>query len=195
VPTLKVQVDPLSREQLIRLIRTSQATSIIAERSVMQPMYPLYEFLEIKSPHQPIEFQMRFRKGLLLLYSLEVQTENGAQLGLGFPDTSGAGEKAVGEVGDTLLAPFWQKFVTEAAEYVKRKEVLAEGDRLLRGGDLARIFALIPGIIGDVGPFRRPRLRKKVVSLLSEFYSEEYNALKERSLLPALEACHRELKR
>jgi hypothetical protein len=196
VPTLKVQVDPLSREQLVRLIRNSQATSLIAERSVMQPLFPLYEFLEIKSPHQPIEFQVRFRKGLLLLYSLEAQGENGSQLGLGFPgDGREAGEKADEVVKDTFLLPFWQKFVNEAAGYLKGKEVLTEGERILRGGEAREIFALISRIVGEVGAFRRPLFRRKVLSLLAEFYNEEYNALKERALLPALEACHRELKR
>jgi hypothetical protein len=186
VPTLKVQVDPLSREQLIRLIRTSQAPSIIAERSVLQPLFPLYEFLEIKSPHQPIEFQMRFRKGLLLLYSLEAQAATGAQLGLGLEPTQkaeGSGENA----GSRFLAGFCQKFAEVAAGVMGKNNVLAPGSEM-------EIFARIPEVVRSASAFRRSRLRRKTIALLNELYNDKYEELKAAKLLGQVEECYRQLK-
>lgn len=182
-PALKVQVDPLSREQLVRLIRNIPSPHLLAERYVMQTAYPLYEFLEIKSPQQPIEFQMRFRKGVLMLYRLETVGEKGPQLELGL-------DEQAGESGDVpVLAEFARKLGIEAAACLRKK-----GEGLLPLEPREGVLDKIPALVKAAGTFRRSRLRKAACDLLGELYSEKYQQLKDAGLIPKVEACYRDLK-
>lgn len=181
VPALKVQVDPLSREQLVRLIRNIPSPRLLAERHLMHE-YPRYEFLEIKSPHQPIEFQMRFRKGLLMLYRMEQTAEEGPQLQLGLED-AGTETSTV-----PALVEFARKLGVEAAACLRKN-----GEGLLPLEPVESIFEKIPAVVKAAGTFRRGRLRRTARDLLGELYSEKHQQLKEAGLIPRVEACYRQL--
>ncbi len=182
-PALKVQVDPLSREQLVRLIRNIPSPHLLAERHVMQLAYPLYEFLEIKSPHQPVEFQMRFRKGVLMLYRLEQSGEDGPQLQLEL------GEEVESGPDVPALEGFARKLGVEAAACLRKR-----GEGLLPLEARGSIFDRIPEVVRAAGTFRRSRLRRAARDLLGELYSEKYRELKEAGLIPRVEECYRQLK-
>ncbi len=182
VPALKVQVDPLSREQLVRLIRNIPSPRLLAERHLVQQSYPLYEFVEIKSPHQPIEFQMRFRKGVLMLYRMEQPVEEGPQLQLGLED-AGSESAAV-----PALVEFARKLGVEAAACLRKN-----GEGLLPLEPVESVFEKIPVVVKAAGTFRRGRLRRTARDLLGELYSEKYQQLKEVGLIPRVEACYRQL--
>lgn len=182
VPALKVQVDPLSREQLVRLIRNIPSPRLLAERHLMQQAYPLYEFLEIKSPHQPIEFQMRFRKGVLMLYRTEQSGVEGPQLQLGLEDAD------IEPATVPALVEFARKLGVEAAACLRKK-----GDGLLPLEPVESLFDKIPVVVKAAGTFRRARLRRTARDLLGELYSEKYQQLKEAGLIPRVEACYRQL--
>jgi hypothetical protein len=183
VPALKVQVDPLSREQLVRLVRNLNAPRLIAERALLHGALPCFEFLEIKSPQQPVEFQMRFRKGMLLLYTPDEGRGVGAQLALGLePESAQSGELP------PILQSFLRQFNEATTGILSRKEFLPRE----RERDL---FLWIPQMVKSASAFRRGRLRRKVLGVLNEFYSDRYEELKEAKLLPQIEICYRELKR
>jgi hypothetical protein len=187
-PALKVQVDPLSREQLVRLIRNIPSPHLLAERHVMQQAYPLYEFLEIKSPHQPIEFQMRFRKGTLMLYRIEESGKEGAQLHLALEGNDGDGAPEL-PARVPLLEEFTRKLGLKAAACLGEK-----GEALLPLEPTATVFGRIPAVVNAAGAFRRGRLRRDARDMLGELYSEKYDQLKAAGLLPQVESCYRQLK-
>ncbi len=148
---------------------------------MMQQAYPLYEFLEIKSPQQPIDFQMRFRKGILMLYRMEQACEDGPQLQLGL-------EEAETEATLPALEEFARKLGVEAAASLRKR-----GEGLLPLEPRESIFDKIPEVVRAAGTFRRSRLRRTARDLLGELYSEKYQQLKEAGLVPKIEACYRQL--
>ena len=180
VPALKVQVDPLSREQLVRLIRNISTPHLLAERQSMQAAYPVYEFLEIKSPHQPIEFQMRFRKGVLMLYRLD-QGGEGPQLQFDLEDVEK--EKTL-----PALVEFARKMGIEAAACLRKR-----GEGLLPLEPAESMFDRIPLVVKAAGTFKRARLRRTARDLLGQLYSGRYEELKEAGLIPRVEDCYRQL--
>ena len=188
-PVLKVQVDPLSRSQLIRLIKSVPGDRFVAERFVLQPGLPMLEFLEIKSPEQQIHFELRFRKGFLMLYRTgSGEEEAGAQLHLGLDDKNKAEtEHTRGKI--PALAEFARKFGVEAAACLKKK-----GEGLLPLGPSAVLFEQIPIVVKAAGAFKRSRLRRAALEMTGELYSEKYEELKKEDLLAKVEECYRQLK-
>ena len=197
VPALKFHVDSLSRKQMVRLIKDVPGTRFVAERVVDQPLFPLLEFLEIRSPDQQIEFELRFRKGLLILYRMDGQTSEGEQISLPLEVHSersekpkeGRGEEEANEPKGAggVVAELRARFNEVAAACMKKGIPLAEE----QGSDL---FDRIPEIVRGVTPLRRPRFRRVALELLGQFYSERYEELKDAGLVEKVEACYRELK-
>lgn len=187
-PVLKIQVDPLSRKQIIRLIRNAPGSRFIAERLIIQPPMPQMEFLEIKSPDQEIEFQMRFRHGLLLLYRQDARTSDGAQIALALDES----EKPEG--GDTpgVERELARRLHDELAPVVRGKAlaILHECERSPAG-----VFRLAPRIVHASSILKRLKIRKAALAVVGDFYNKHYEELKNGGLVQNVEECYESLKK
>jgi len=190
-PVLKIQVDPLSRKQIIRLIRNAPGSRFIAERLIIQPPMPQMEFLEIKSPDQEIEFQMRFRHGVLLLYRQDARTSDGAQIALPLDETE---KPEALESGDTsgVERELARRLHDELAPVVRGKAlaILRECERSPAG-----VFRLAPLIVHASSILKRLKIRKAALAVVGDFYNKHYEELKTHGLVQNVEECYESLKK
>jgi hypothetical protein len=187
VPVLKFHVDSLTRKQMVRLIKDVPGTQFVAERVVSQSVFPLIELLELRSPDQQIEFELRFRKGLLILYRMDGQTSGGEQIPLSLEQPAANAEGVEGAGREGIVADLCARFNEVSGACLKKGLPLSPESG-------SEIFARIPEIVRSATPFRRPRFRRTALELLGQFYSERFEELKSLGLVEKVESCYRELK-
>jgi hypothetical protein len=190
-PVMKIQVDPLSRKQIIRLIRNVPGNRFVAERLITQVPMPQMEFLEIKSPDQEIEFEMRFRRGLLLLYRLDGGGKPGSQIALALDETENPPAE---EGGDTsgVERELAHRLNDELAPVVRGKAlaILRECERSPAG-----VFKLAPRIVRASSLLKRLKIRKAALAVVGDFYNKHYEELKAAQLTLSVEECYESLKK
>lgn len=74
-PCLKVQVNAVSKKQIITLLKSTGCQRGIIECNEFTPLAPSLELLEISAPEDIIQYRPRFKHGRILLYDTEKNRE------------------------------------------------------------------------------------------------------------------------